>query len=146
MSANDASRVNSIDGKSETTLGSNSAQRAPLGLSYSNEQSGTRRQTIGFPALRTDPKRVSFNPPLYATCMSLDEAWSMECQVLSVWHNGARLYVANPKELTEFLLLFTPPPRFVLRRCKRVWTLGTEIEVEFQRTQPSFALQSEGDR
>ena len=146
MSTNDALRGNSINGQPETTLGSNSPQRPQLGPTCSNGQAGMRKQTTGFPALRTDPKRVSFNPPLHAACTSLDEAWSVECQVLSVWHNGARLCVGSPKDLTEFLLLFTPPPRPVLRRCKRVWTFGTEIEVEFQRKQPSFALQPETDR
>lgn len=33
-------------------------------------------QTIGFPSLRSTSKRVTFDPPLDAKCMSTDGSWS----------------------------------------------------------------------
>jgi len=100
-----------------------------------------RPQTFGFPPLRTESKRVTFSQPLYARCVALDESWSTDCQVLSVWNDGARLAARNPKDLTSFFLIFVSSPKPVFRRCKRVWVRGNEIEVSYERQPPCFGLE-----
>ncbi|QPF92560.1 hypothetical protein [Bradyrhizobium commune] len=100
-------------------------------------------QTIGFPALRTEPKRVKFDPPLSAKWASIDGIWSDNCVVVAVWDSGARLRVRSTDELDEFFLLFTSAVNPVFRRCKRVWRSGEEIEVEYQRKKPSFVLDAQ---
>ena len=101
-------------------------------------------RTVGFPALhRTDSKRVTFQRPLYARCMSIDGVWATDCLVLTVWDAGAQLQVRRPSDLTEFYLLLTSSPRPVFRQCRRVSTCGNVIQVEYQRRQPDFLLKAE---
>jgi hypothetical protein len=100
-----------------------------------------RPQTLGFPALRAKPKRVTFTDPLDARCVALDESWSTDCQVLSVWDGGARLLVRDPQDLTRFFLIFASGPKPVFRRCRRVWVRGNKLEVNYERQQPCFALE-----
>jgi len=101
-------------------------------------------RTVGFPALhRTDSKRVTFQTPLYAKCMSIDGVWSTDCLVLTVWDAGAQLQVRRPSDLTEFYLLLTSSFRPVFRQCRRVSTCGNVIQVDYQRRQPDFLLKAE---
>ncbi len=100
-----------------------------------------RPHTLGFPALRTESKKVTFTHPLDARCVALDESWSIDCQVLRVWDDGARLFVPDPLDVTRFFLIFVSSPKLVLRRCKRVWVRGNELEVSYERQRPCFALE-----
>lgn len=117
-------------------------QSREASLVRTKRSSLSQPQTIGFPALRTEPKRVKFDPPLSAKCASIDGIWSDDCVVVEVWDGGARLHVSWTDDLEQFFLLFTSSVKPVYRRCKRVWTRGGEIEVEYQRKRPSFALDS----
>jgi len=101
----------------------------------------SRPRTLGFPALRTELKKVTFTHPLDARCVALDESWSTDCQVLSVWEGGARLLVRDPQDLTRFFLIFASSPKLVFRRCKRVWGRGNELEVSYERQPPCYALE-----
>jgi hypothetical protein len=112
-------------------------------LAQARKRGRPRPQTVGFSALRKELKRVTFDPPLYARCMSIDGMWSMDCLVMSVWDSGARLQARWPREIREFFLLFTSSVKPVYRRCKRVRMRGQQIEVEYQRMRPSFALAAE---
>lgn len=104
-------------------------------------------QTLGFPLLRREMKRVRFDPPRSARWMPIDAMWSKDCLVLSVWDNGALLRVRNPKNLTpKFFLLFTSSVPPVFRRCKRVRTRGSEVEVEYQQEPPSYLRHMQGDQ
>lgn len=114
-------------------------------LVRAKKSSRRQPQTIGFPALRTEPKRVKFDPPLSAKCTSIDGVWSDNCLVVAVWDSGARLQVTWIDELDEFFLLFTSSVKPVYRRCKRVWIRGGEIEVEYQRNRPSFVLDAQDE-
>lgn len=111
------------------------------GQSTKADRKKCRPHTFGFPPLRTESKRVTFSQPFYARCVALDESWSTDCQVLSVWNDGARLAAMNPKDLTSFFLIFVSSPKPVFRRCKRVWLRGNQFEVSYQRLKPSFALE-----
>ena len=74
--------------------------------------------------------------------MSIDGTRFIDCLVLSVRDNGAQLQL-RVHDLSEFFLLFTSSVKPVYRRCKRVSVRGDEIEVEYQRREPSFALDAE---
>ena len=90
---------------------------------------------------KKEPKIVTFDPPLDAQCMSVDGTWRIDCLVLAVWERGARLEVKRPKVLTqfsEFFLLFSSFQKPVFRHCKRVWTRGYEIGVEYQQKQATY--------
>jgi hypothetical protein len=103
-------------------------------------------QTLGFPPLKlAEPKRIIFSAPLCARCVSADGLWSTNCLVLCVWDTGAQLKISLPGDLTQFYLLFTPPPRPVSRQCRRVSTRGDVIEVAYLRKQPAFLLNTELD-
>ena len=137
MSTLDAPRRHSTPmepGSATTISGQSSGQLEPVCT-----KRPIRYRTLGFPALRTESRRVTFTQPLAARCVALDETWSTDCQVLSVWTNGARLLAGNPKDLARFLLFFASGPMPVFRRCKRVWVRGNELEVSYERRQPSFA-------
>lgn len=104
------------------------------------------RQTLGFPSLSlAKPKRVAFSTPLYARCTSVDGLWATNCRVLSVWDLGAQIEAILPGDLTQFHLLFTPPPRLVSKQCRRVSTRGNLIEVLYLRRQPTFLLNASLD-
>ncbi len=97
---------------------------------------------------KKEPEIVTFDPPRDAQCMSIDGTWRIDCLVLSVWDGGARLKVKRPKVLTqfsEFFLLFTSSQKPVFRHCKRVWTRGYEIGVEYQRKQATYLRHMEYD-
>lgn len=67
-------------------------------------------------------------------------AWCIRCTVVTVWSDGARPKVVSPIQAGVFFLLFTTSASPVYRRCKKVWTRSNEIEVEFQRKEPSTTL------
>lgn len=121
------------------------SKRGPLsmapGQSTEADRMKLRARTFGFPALRTESKRVTFTPPLYARCVALDGSWSTDCRVLIVSNDGARLLVRNPEGLNMFLLFFVSSPKPVFRRCRRIWVRRNELEVSYERLQPSFALE-----
>lgn len=102
-------------------------------------------QVTGVLALRRTSKRVVFDPPIYAKCMSIDGRWITDCLVVIVWESGAQLEVKCPKDLTEFILLFTSSQSPVRRRCKRVWTSGNQIEVKYQGSQAGYSIRGEHD-
>jgi len=67
---------------------------------------------------------------------------------LAVWEGGARLKVEHPQVLakfSEFFLLFTSSQKPVFRQCKRVWTGGYEIEVEYHQKQAAHLSHMEYD-
>ena len=97
---------------------------------------------------KKQPKIVTFDYPLGAKCMSSDGMLRIDCLVLAVWEGGARLKVEHPQvlaELSEFFLLFTSSQKPVFRQCKRVWTRGYEIEVEYHQKQAAHLSHMEYD-
>lgn len=97
---------------------------------------------------KKQPKIVTFDPPLNAQCTSIDGTRREGCLVLSVWDGGARLRLKEPTALaqfSEFFLLFTLSQKPVFRDCKRVWTHGYEIEVEYRQKQASYLMHMECD-
>jgi hypothetical protein len=102
-------------------------------------------QTGDVLTVRRASKRITFDPPIYAKCMSLDGRWCSDCLVVIVWESGAQLQVQSPADLSEFILLFTSSQSPVRRRCKRVWTNGNKIEVEYKSDQTSYSMRGEHD-
>jgi len=92
-----------------------------------------------FPRRSKRTGTVTFEEPLNAKCVSDDSGLSADCKVIRISETGAELALAlHTINLTTFLLVFTPPPRVVVRRCKRTWINGWRIGVEFQREQAGF--------
>ena len=94
------------------------------------------------------PKIVTFPFPLDAQCMSIDGMRRIDCLVLAVWEEGARLKVDRPQVLakfSEFFLLFTSSQKPVFRQCKRVATRGYEIELEYHQKQAAHLSHMEYD-
>ncbi len=103
-------------------------------------QNGQKPRTLGFPALQSEKiKRVRFDPPRSALCISPDGLLCTDCLVISVWEHGARLRVQEVQALTEFVLLFPSGPRPVTRQCKRVSVRGNLIDVEYSREPQCYA-------
>jgi hypothetical protein len=97
-------------------------------------------RTLGFPALQHGKtKQVRFDPPRPALCITADGLLRSDCCVISVWDQGARLYVQDVRAFTEFTLLFSTAPKPVTRQCKRVAVRGNVIDVEYTREAPSYA-------
>jgi hypothetical protein len=98
--------------------------------------------TIGFPAEdRHKTKRVNFEPPISARCLTADGSWTGDCEVMTVWATGARLRLKQPSYLDEFVLLFAWSPTVVSRRCRRVWCRGEEVCVEYVKTRPCYSME-----
>lgn len=93
----------------------------------------TRIRTTGFPSLPTEQKRVSFDPPRAASCMSVDGTRLTACLVACVWDTGARLELQGPLDMREFVLFYAVSPMPVFRWCRKVSTRGREVVVEYQR-------------
>lgn len=129
----------------QCALEPNDIPPAPPALRTRGESRRYQPQTIGFPTLRSTSKRVMFDPPLYAKCISIDGAWCIDCLVVTVWESGAQIKITRANDLTEFLILFTSSRSPVRRRCKKVATYGNRIEVEFERKQPSYSMHLERD-
>lgn len=77
--------------------------------------------------------------------MAIDGTWFVECLVTRVWDSGARLEVPRPADFTEFVLLYAVSPMPVYRWCKKVWTRGSEIIVDYQPMPEDFRLESLND-
>jgi hypothetical protein len=105
------------------------SERVPLPRAIILHEDDHKPQTVGFPALSTKRKIITFGTPLHTRCMSVDGVWCSDCLVLSVWDTGAQLQVRRPRELSDFYLMFTSSPNPVCRRCKTIWTCGDVTEV-----------------
>jgi hypothetical protein len=81
---------------------------------------------------RRTEKRVRFEPPLDATCISVDGTNTTSCRVVEVSHSGAQLECSShlPNAM-DFFLLFTTSPNPVYRRCQRAWIRGMHVGVKF---------------
>jgi hypothetical protein len=90
---------------------------------------------------------VTFEEPFDAKCVFDDSGLSADCKVIRISETGAELELAqHAANRKTFLLVFTPPPRAVVRRCKRTWIKGWRIGVVFRREQASFHNHMEADR
>jgi hypothetical protein len=121
---------------------STAAQRAPARSVRTPKPGCYRSITSGLPAeSKQNPKRVNFDPPRLARCLSTDGNWSTDCEVLTVWESGARLRSKEPSRLDEFLLQFAWSPTVVSRRCRRVWCRGEEVCVDYVRKRASYSME-----
>jgi hypothetical protein len=101
-----------------------------------------RLVTEGFPAeTKQAPKRVNFDPPRLARCVSTDGNWSTDCEVMTVWESGARLRTKEPSRLDEFVLQFAWSTAVVSRRCRMAWCRGEEVCVDYVRKRASYSME-----
>ena len=81
-----------------------------------------------------EAKRVVFENPLEVRVMAIDGTWFIDCQLIDVSEDEARIRLASPaaKDIRFFLLLtkFGGP---VFRMCTRKWVKGTLMGVSFQK-------------
>ena len=85
------------------------------------------------------PAHVRFDPPISATCVTIDGTYNADCLVIAIGELSAQLRIdPGRSSLNEFFLIFTPGPKPVFRRCKTVSTRGKQVIVEFLPTRASF--------
>ena len=89
---------------------------------------------VTFKEHRKEP-RVIFEQPVDVRVMTIDGTWSGEGLLMEMTDAGARLKMTDhARELTEFFLIlnrFGPP---VFRLCKRIWVVGEQTGVSFNKT------------
>ena len=89
---------------------------------------------VTFKERRKEP-RVIFEQPLDVRVMTIDGTWSGEGLLMEMTDAAARLKMTgHASELTEFFLIlnrFGPP---VFRLCKRIWVVGEQTGVSFNKT------------
>ena len=89
---------------------------------------------VTFKERRKEP-RVIFEQPLDVRVMTIDGTWSGEGLLMEMTDAGARLKMTgHASELTEFFLILNRfgPPAF--RICKRIWVVGEQTGVSFNKT------------
>ncbi len=81
---------------------------------------------------RRNQKRIRLEPPIDATCVTVDGTSNVSCRVVEISNSGAQLEcpILLPNA-TEFFLLFTTSLNPVFRRCQRVWVRGRYTGVKF---------------
>ena len=89
---------------------------------------------VTFEERRKEP-RLIFEQPLDVRVMTIDGTWSGEGLLMEMTDAGARLKMTgHASELTEFFLILNRfgPPAF--RICKRIWVVGEQTGVSFNKT------------
>jgi hypothetical protein len=85
------------------------------------------------------PAHVRFDPPISATCVTIDGTYNADCLVIAIGEFSAQLEIDHGRSsLNEFFLIFTPGLKPVFRRCKTVSTGGKQVFVEFRPTSAPF--------
>jgi hypothetical protein len=85
------------------------------------------------------PAHLRFDPPIGATCVTMDGTYRADCLVVAIGEFSAQLEIDHGRSsLNEFFLIFTPGLNPVFRRCKTVSTRGKQVIVEFRPTSASF--------
>jgi hypothetical protein len=83
---------------------------------------------------RKGAKGVEFENPLDVRVMAIDGTWCIDCQLIDVSENEARIRLTNSAvNDTEFFLLLTKFGDPVFRMCIRRWVDGTLMGVSFHR-------------
>lgn len=83
---------------------------------------------------RREP-RVIFEQPLDVRVMTIDGTWSGEGLLMEMTDAGAQLKMTgHASELTEFFLILNRFGRPVFRLCKRIWVVGEQTGVSFNKT------------
>jgi hypothetical protein len=84
---------------------------------------------------RKGAPRVVFETPIAGQMMAIDGTWRRTCTVIDVSDTGAQLCVeASAGAIDEFFLMLSNYGQPVFRRCKRVWTKGDRMGVDFDKT------------
>jgi PilZ domain len=84
---------------------------------------------------RKGAPRVVFERPIDGRMMAIDGTWCRNCTVIDVSDTGAQLCIETTAATTdEFFLMLSGYGQPVFRRCKRVWTKGDRMGVDFDKT------------
>jgi PilZ domain len=84
---------------------------------------------------RKGAPRVVFEIPIGGQMMAIDGTWRRTCTVIDVSETGAQLCVeASAGAIDEFFLMLSNYGQPVFRRCKRVWTKGDRMGVDFDKS------------
>src|ERR1700733_262569 len=84
---------------------------------------------------RRKQARVIFEQPLDVGVLTIDGTWPGEGLLMEMTDAAARLKMTgHASELTEFFLILNRfgPPAF--RICKRIWVVGEQTGVSFNKT------------
>jgi PilZ domain len=84
---------------------------------------------------RKGAPRVVFEIPIGGQMMAIDGTWRRTCTVIDVSDTGAQLCIeASASAIDEFFLMLSNYGQPVFRRCKRVWTKGDRMGVDFDKS------------
>jgi PilZ domain-containing protein len=93
----------------------------------------TNDRPSSFSDRRKGAPRVVFEKPI--GMMAIDGTWCRICTVIDVSDTGAQLCIeASASATDEFFLMLSAYGQPVFRRCKRVWTKGDRMGVNFDKT------------